>query len=124
MSINSAAEKVYDFVSIPENFPKWATAFCLSFQKSIEENKWIIDTPNGQATIRFAEKNKFGIVDHFVSPSPNFEIYIPMRIVTNNLGSEVMFTIFRLPNMSDDQMAKAIDLVEKDLNNLKQIMEN
>jgi hypothetical protein len=43
ISIDCHPAKVYEFVSNPENLPKWATAFCKSVRKS--GNDWIMETP-------------------------------------------------------------------------------
>lgn len=38
-------------------------------------------------------------------------------------GSEVLFTLFQLPGMSDEQFAKDAAMVEADLRMLKTVME-
>lgn len=121
ISIDCHPAKVYELVSNPENLPKWATAFCKSVRKSA--NDWIIETPRGPMKVRFAEKNNFGVLDHYVNPAPGVEIYVPMRVLPNGSGSTVVFTLFRLPEMSDEQFAEDIGMVERDLNTLKNLLE-
>ena len=41
--------------------------------------------------VRFAEKNTFGVLDNYVSPTPEIEVYVPMRVLPNGSGSEVVF---------------------------------
>ena len=121
VSINCPAGEVYRFVSNPENLPKWATAFCTSVRKSNAD--WIVDTPEGAMKVRFADANDFGIVDHYVYPAPGVEVYVPMRVLPNGSGSEVLFTLFRLPDMSDAKHAADVRSVERDLRTLKKILE-
>ena len=54
---------------------------------------------------------------------PGVEVYVPMRVVRNGSGSEVIFTAFRLPDMTDEKYAEDLGSVEKDLSTLKSILE-
>lgn len=121
ISINCHPGKVYGFVSNPENLPKWATGLCKSVRRSNAD--WIVETPQGTVKVRFVEKNDFGVLDHYVSPGPGVEIYVPMRVLPNGSGSEVIFTVFQLPDMSDEKYAEDVGLVEKDLRTLKNVLE-
>lgn len=73
--------------------------------------------------IRFAEKNDFGVLDHYVTPAQGVEVYVPMRVVPNGSGSEVIFTLFKTPEMSDKQFAEDAGMVERDLKTLKSVLE-
>jgi hypothetical protein len=46
-----------------------------------------------------------------------------MRVLPNGSGSEVIFTILRSPEMSDEKFAEDIGLVERDLRTLKNLLE-
>ena len=74
--------------------------------------------------VRFVEKNDFGVLDHYVNPAPGVEVYVPMRVLSNGSGSEVIFTLFRLPDISDEKYAEDAGLVERDLRTLKSILES
>jgi len=121
VTINRAVDEVYGFVANPENLPKWATAFCKSVRRS--NGDWIIDTPEGSMKVRFVERNALGVLDHYVTPAPGVEIYVPMRVLANGSGSEIVFTVFRLPDMSEARFAQDIAFVEHDLRTLKQRLE-
>ena len=47
------------------------------------------------------------------------QIFGPMRVIPNGEGSELMFTLFRLPRMSDAEFVRDASLVERDLLTLK-----
>jgi hypothetical protein len=121
VSIARPPAEVYDFVSNPENLPKWVTSFCRSVSKSGDD--WIIETSQGSMKIRFAERNALGVLDHYVYPAPGVEVYAPMRVLANGAGSEVIFTLFRRPEMSDRQYAEDAGMIERDLATLKQVLE-
>jgi hypothetical protein len=65
VSINRSAAQVYEFASNPENLPKWAAGLSGSIKK-VDEN-WITESPMGTVKVKFAEKNKFGVLDHDVT---------------------------------------------------------
>jgi len=74
--------------------------------------------------VTFVEENDFGVVDHYVTPAPEVEVYVPMRVLSNGSGSEVIFTLFRLSEMSDEQFAEDVGMVERDLETLKIVLES
>ncbi len=121
VSIGCDPGKVYEFVSNPGNLPKWAKGLGKSIRKHGAD--WIVDAPQGPMKIRFADKNNFGVLDHYVTAASGVEVYVPMRVLSNGSGSEVIFTLFRSPGMSDEKYAEDMKLVERDLRTLKDILE-
>ena len=95
VSINCDPKQVYEFVSNGANLSRWATAFCKSVKPS--KDGWLVETPQGPVTLRLVPKNVLGVLDHYVSPLPGVEVFVPMRVVPNGEGSEVTFTLFRRP---------------------------
>lgn len=120
-SINRSPRTVYGFVSNLENLPRWASSTFPSIKEASGE--WFVDTPQGQNKVMLAERNNFGILDHYVKLTSGVEVYVPMRVVKNGGGSEVMLTVFQTPEMTDLKYAEDIKTVEKDLNHLKTILE-
>jgi hypothetical protein len=121
VTINRPATEVYEFASNPDNLPKWATGLGGSIRKV--NGEWTADTPMGKAKIRFAEKNQFGILDHDVILESGVTFHNPMRVVPNGRSSEVIFTLFRQPGMSDEQFSEDAKWVEKDLTILRNLLE-
>jgi len=121
VSIRCSPGKVYEFVTNPENLPKWAQGLGQSVRK--QGSDWLVDTPQGSMKVRFADQNRFGVMDHTVTTPAGLEVYVPMRVLANGSGSEVIFTLFRLPDMTDEKYAEDMQLVERDLSALKAILE-
>lgn len=121
VSIDRLPQEVADFVSNPENLPRWASGLCLAVRGS-DAAGWIVETPYGPMPIRFVEKNSFGVLDHYVMTTPGVEVYVPMRVLPNGEGSELLFTLFRTPDMSEAKFAEDAALVEQDLQALKKIL--
>ena len=112
---------VYNFTSVPENFPRWASGLGKSLKR--KNGEWIAETPQGPIKVRFTERNEFGILDHYVIPESGVEIYIPMRVIPNGSGSELIFTLFRLSDVSDEKFAADAEWVMRDLAALKNLLE-
>ena len=121
VSIRRDPKAVYEFVLNLENFPRWARS---TFQSIRQLNgKWVAETAQGSVTIDLAERNNFGILDHYVKLSSAAVIFAPMRVIRNGDGSEVIFTLFQPVDMSDDKFAEDAKSVEQDLNTLKKLVE-
>ncbi len=121
VAIGRPPKEVAGFVANPSNLPKWAKTFCRSIRPA--GDAWIIKTPQGEMRARFAPPNDFGVVDHYIQPAAGPEIFVPLRVAPNGGGSEVVFTLFQLPGMSDEGFAADAALVEKDLQSLKEALE-
>ena len=121
VQINRNPRDVYNFTSVPENFPRWASGLGKALKRV--NGEWIAETAQGPRKVRFTERNEFGILDHYVSPEPGVEIYIPMRVIPNGSGSELIFTLFRLSDMSEEQFAADAEWIMRDLTALKNLLE-
>ena len=77
----------------------------------------------GTVKVKFAEKNKFGVLDHDVTLPSGVTVYNPMRVFPNNDGSELVFTLYCRPDVSDLEFAEDAKSVEKDLTKLKTLLE-
>lgn len=120
-SIRRPPAEVYEFASNPENLPRWVQSFCLSVRKS--DADWQMETPAGWMGIQFVPANDFGILDHVVTFPDGQSNLNPMRVVANGEGSEVMFTLFQPPDMTDEQFAEDAKMIESDLLSLKTVLE-
>ncbi len=120
ISINRPPAYVQSFITDPRNLPSWAHG--LGKTVRCEAGQWFVSTAEGEVSIRFAEPNSFGVIDHWVRVSPQIEVHMPMRVLANGAGSEVLITLFQ-STMSDDKFAADIQLVQQDLQMLKQVLE-
>jgi uncharacterized protein YndB with AHSA1/START domain len=121
VSIDRPAEEVYAFAVNPANLPRWASGLSQSVQ--LVDGAWVAESPAGRVRIRFAERNPFGVLDHDVTLPSGDTFTNPMRVVQNAGGSEVTFTLFRTPGVSDADFAADAKTVERDLKTLKELLE-
>ncbi len=121
ISINRTPDKVYAYVANPENLPQWASGLSGSMRRIGES--WVAESPMGQVKVRFAPQNTFGVLDHDVTLPNGETVHNPMRIVRNDTDSEVVFTLFQRPGMSQQDMQSDAAQVFEDLLKLKMILE-
>ena len=119
--IERAPELVYGFLARPENFPQWASGLGRSLRR--DGDGWIADGPDGPVPVRFTPPNRYGIADHAVRLRPDLEVTLPIRVLANGDGSEVLFTLFQTPGMDDATFARDADWVARDLDTLKRLLE-
>lgn len=120
ISISRPAADVYAYLADPAEFPRWSE-FITAMEP--DGDAWIATTATGMSRIQFAPPNAFGIVDHTVTAAPGIEVVVPLRVVANQDGSEVLFTLFRQPTQDDDAFDKDVAMVVTDLRNLKRVLE-
>lgn len=119
--IDRPFDKVYEFLVDPANWNQWAFGLGRNIQRS--PDGWIADSDGGVVRVQFTARNSFGVVDHTVIRPSGQRVYVPMRLIANDSGCELLFTLFREPNMSDAQFASDAGFVQRDLNGLKRLLE-
>jgi hypothetical protein len=122
VSIDRPPARVYDFVANPENFSQWVTSFVRSVRRSGAD--WILETRDGPLGLRFVERNALGVLDHYVAVAPGIEILVPMRVVPNGDGSDVLLTLVETPGMSEAKFVEDTAMIERDLLTLKTVLEH
>lgn len=121
ISIDRDWRDVYDFASKPENMPLWASGLASGLEPDGED--WIATGVLGTVRVSFVPPNEFGVLDHTVTIESGLRVYNALRVVPNGDGCEVMFTLLRLPGMTNEQFAADAAHVRKDLEALKNLME-
>ena len=122
VTINRNWQELYDMIWRPEFFPKWASGLVDSGLRQ-DGDHWVADGPEGPIRIGFSPHNSFGVMDHHVDQGDGVKIHVPMRVIENGNGAEVMLTLFRQPSMDDERFAADIKWVNRDLKSLKSLVE-
>jgi hypothetical protein len=71
----------------------------------------------------FAPRNDFGVLDHDVTLPSGETVYNPLRVIRDGAGCEVVFTLRKGPEMSEESFERDADAVAKDLATLKALLE-
>jgi hypothetical protein len=121
VDISRAPDEVYDYTSDHTNLPNWASGIGDSIE--LVDGEWVVESPMGRLTIRFAEPNALGVLDHTVTLASGETFYNPMRVIQHGTGSEVIFTLRRSDDQSDDEFEADAATVLADLHSLKALLE-
>jgi len=122
VSIEASADAVYRYARDPMNLPTWAAGFATSARR--EGDRWIVRTADGDVFVEFAADNPYGVLDHHVWNDQGLDITSRMRVVGNGSGSEVIFTLFRAPGVTEMAFAADRAAITSDLQALKRCVEN
>ena len=59
-------------------------------------------------------------MDHWVDTGEGKEVHVPLRVIQNGDGAEVMLTLFRQPGKDDKMFARDAKRITRDLRALKE----
>ena len=121
VSIQRSPGDVYAFISSGENVPRWATGLGKTIKPV--DGEWVAEGPIGKVRVRFTPQNDLGVADHDVVLETGLMVHNPIRVVPNGKGCTVIFTLMRLPNVSEQQFDNDARTVERDLRSLKDLLE-
>jgi hypothetical protein len=123
ISIRHEWRALYERIWRPEFFPNWAAGLADSAMRPDGDGRWLADGFDGPIHIRFTPHNVLGVMDHWVDPGTGQDVHVPLRVVENGDGAEVILTLFRQPGMDEDRFSADIKLVNRDLKALKSLIE-
>ncbi|MHC4636284.1 MAG: SRPBCC family protein [Planctomycetota bacterium] len=119
ITINVEAEKLFEFVSNPENLAKWEVDICNGIRKIGED--WLVETAIGDLKLKVVSDANTGVVDYHLTPPLPIRVSLFTRVLKNGLASEFIVTHFQLPLIPNFEKQK--DKVRIGLEKLKEIME-
>jgi uncharacterized protein YndB with AHSA1/START domain len=114
--------EVYAYASDPSHLPDWAPGLCTSIARVGDH--WVAESAMGSIVIRYAEPNPFGVIDHDVVLESGETFHNPVRVLPHDDGAEVVFTLRRQEDMSDDDFNRDAAAVLADLGALKELLES
>ena len=121
ITLECRPEAAFEFLSNPENLPKWATGFCRRIRN--EGGHWIAETPEGEVEVRLVTAPEQGVVDFHLSPEPGLELIALSRVVPNGDGAEYLFTQHQPPGMPEEIFRNQVRTLREELQVLKRILE-
>jgi hypothetical protein len=119
--IERPAAEVYAYVVNPANLPNWATGLSGSIEQ--RDGRWFAESPMGDIEVRFVPENPYFVLDHEVRLSDGTTFNNPMRVIDHGTGCEVVFTLLRRSDQSDDDYEADATTIRTDLAALKELLE-
>ena len=90
--------------------------------KMTSDGWWSFSTPRGNAKLKFNENKSLGILDHmFIDKESKWDV--PMRIVSRGDESEVIITLIKPDELTDEQFNERMIEIEQVFVNMKKIIE-
>ncbi|WP_286345433.1 SRPBCC family protein [Frondihabitans sucicola] len=121
-TIRATPEAVALVAGDPAQLPRWAAGLSSGIRR--EGEHWITDSPMGAVEVRFTGPVEAGILDHDVILPDGTTVRNPFRVLSNDDGSEVVFSVFQRDGMSDDEFAADVRAVGDDLARLAGLVES
>ena len=123
LSIDYPYEDAYRFLANPLNYGEWAAVDRDTF-RPLGDGDWAAMTNfGGMRHFRFTPPNSFGVLDHAVFVPGEQLLWTPMRIMPNQEGTELTFTFYQRPGMSEEEFTSAIEWITTDFLTLKTLLE-
>ena len=114
-------EKAFDFISNPENWPKWAIVNMKSV--TLAADGWFdTETRQGKGQLKMLSNKSLGLLDHLWR-DPQASWTVPARVVANGDGCTFLMTFFQPPALDDKAFDAAANDVDIELAKLKEILE-
>jgi hypothetical protein len=74
--------------------------------------------------VTFVPENPYFVADHDVKLSDGTTFNNPMRVIAHGTGCEVVFTLRRQPDRSEEEQEADAKEVRRDLSTLKELLES
>ena len=120
-AIDASVEAVIAVAGDPKQLPRWAAGLSAGIRR--ESGRWLTDSPMGTVEVRYVGATERGILDHDVTLPDGTIVHNPLRVLRNDQGSEVVFSLFKRPGMTDDEFDADAHLVREDLARLNKLFD-
>lgn len=122
-SIARPTHEVYEFLLEPTNFALWGFAGEADM-RHLSGRDWETETSVGRRIIRFASRNRFGILDVSTYREKGGEpLPVGAWAVANGAGTELVLTCFRHPLMEEAEWASFRSWLHSDFLALQSLLE-
>jgi hypothetical protein len=119
ISIAAPPETVLELLSDARRLPDWAPAFARGVEPAGQD--WLIDSGAGQLRVRVRVSLEHGTVDLLRPDDPSRGAR--MRVLSNEDGSEFLFTLIFPAAADDKSIAQQMTTVEAELRTVRDLCE-
>jgi uncharacterized protein YndB with AHSA1/START domain len=116
--------EVYEFLLDPKNYSKWASSLELPM-RHLGGRDWAAETTVGSRIVRFPERNDFGVLDYGLMVAAGDPVHpAGLWAIASGAGTQLVYTNFRWPGMTDAAWASAKSWITADYLGLQSLLEN
>lgn len=123
LSIARPVREVYEFLLQPENFARWAFVGDTRMHH-LGGSEWSVETSVGPRILDFATRNDYFDLTHTARPPGDAPHAIPMRLIANGDGTQLIYVFMQYPGLGDAEWQSAMEWVTADLGVLKSYLES
>lgn len=122
VSIDASFETVFNDLSEPTTHPEWAVEFFHGKAERRGDGEIVANVPRmgGAVRIKVDSDVSSGVIDVFLAPGEQaFGSPIPVRLLENGSGVDVLWTLARSPGMPDTAWTEGLNSMQAELQKLK-----
>ncbi|MFV2062098.1 MAG: hypothetical protein ACC726_01130 [Chloroflexota bacterium] len=126
ITIDAPLRQVATDLADPARHPDWATEFFSGPARKTDED-WVVPVPRmgGDARLKIEADVATGRIDMFLAPlGAPFGPPLPVRVVPNGDGCDVLFTLARFPGQDDETWDSGLASMRRELEQLRALYEN
>jgi len=120
-SIARPPREVIAFAGDAANLPTWAAGLSSGIRN--EGGRWLAESPMGDIEVAFVGPVEAGVLDHDVTLPDGTVVHNPLRVLRNDAGSEVVFTLYRRDGVTESEFEADAAAIDADLVSLRAVME-
>ena len=123
ITIDAPFDKVVSDLADPTSHPEWGTEFFSGSAQPSRGGEVLATVPRmgGEIHMRVDADLAAGRIDLYLAPlDAPFGPPIPVRVIPNADGVDVLFTLARFPSQSDDDWEEGLASMSRELTSLKE----
>jgi hypothetical protein len=120
--IDAPFDQVASDLADPDTHPEWGTEFFSGPARPGDEGEVLVTVPRMGGEVRFKVEADVGsgVIDLYLAPHASpFGPPLPIRVIRNADGVDVLFTLARFPGQSDDEWEEGVASMARELTKLK-----
>ncbi len=122
ITIDAPFEQVTADLADPLTHPEWATEFFAGPARTTSEQEVLANVPRmgGDVRMKVEGDPTTGRIDLYLAPvGAPFGPPLPVRVLPNGDGVDVLFTLARAPDLTDAEWEAGLAAMQRELENLK-----
>jgi hypothetical protein len=122
VTIDAPFDEVASDLADPSTHPEWGTEFFSGPARPGDDGEVLVTVPRmgGEVRSKVEADVESGTIDlYFASPGEPFGPSLPVRVIRNADGVDVLFTLARFPGQSDAEWEEGLASMARELTKLK-----
>jgi hypothetical protein len=122
ITIDAPFDRVVSDLTDPATHPEWGTDFFAGKSRPAGDSEVVATVPRmgGEVRMKVEADPAAGRIDLYLAPlGAPFGPPLPIRVIPNADGVDVLFTLARFPGQSDTDWEEGVNSMARELENLK-----